>query len=153
MKRNSNKSRPSRTTLPAWTWTRAVAASPYIASIVRSIREHALAAGQHKQNLKRIDALPGRPTRDLLIEQQNTQRNLRHAEDALREATDELEKLEIVSFDSVGGQALVPFVHDNQLAWYIYDLFDEQPYRFWRYQSDPSEMRRPVTKSQQAGVR
>ena len=152
MKRNSNKSRPNKSSPPAWTYPQAVAALPYISSVVRSIREHALAVAGSKQNLKRLDALPGRPTRALLIEQQDTLRELRHAEDALREATDELEKLDVASLDPAKGQALVPFVHDNQLAWFVFDLFENPPYRYWRYQSDPTETRRPVTKSQQASA-
>ena len=47
--------------------------------------------------------------------------------------------------DAVQGMALVPFVHDDQAAWYVFDLFDSQPIRSWCYQSDPEETRRPLT--------
>jgi hypothetical protein len=41
--------------------------------------------------------------------------------------------------------ALVPFVHDDQSAWYFFDLFDSQPIRSWCYQSDPEQTRHPLT--------
>jgi hypothetical protein len=47
--------------------------------------------------------------------------------------------------DAVQGVAPVPFVHDDQSAWYLLDLFDSQPIRSWRYQSDPEPTRRPPT--------
>ena len=31
---------------------------------------------------------------------------------------------------------------------YVYDLFDETPLRFWRYQDDPEDVRRPVNVSE-----
>ena len=46
------------------------------------------------------------------------------------------------------GVALVPFLQDNQPAWYVFDLFDSQPIRSWRYQSDPEATRRPLTAPQ-----
>jgi len=46
----------------------------------------------------------------------------------------------------------VPFVHDGELAWYIFDLFDGNHFRFWRYQSDPEETRRPITVGQEGSV-
>ena len=39
----------------------------------------------------------------------------------------------------------MPFVHDGKPAWYVFDLFDSQPIRSWRYQSDPDETRRTLT--------
>ena len=47
------------------------------------------------------------------------------------------------------GQALIPFVHQEQLAWYIFDLFDPKLFRFWRYQTDPEDTRRPITAREQ----
>jgi hypothetical protein len=41
--------------------------------------------------------------------------------------------------------AWIPFSHDNQLAWFVFDLFDTEPIRYWRYQTDPLETRRPVS--------
>ena len=41
--------------------------------------------------------------------------------------------------------AVIPQVQDEQLAWYIFDLFDPHYFRSWRYQSDPEETRRKLT--------
>jgi hypothetical protein len=59
-------------------------------------------------------------------------------------AAEELAELDVYSLDPLKGQALVPFVHDEQLAWYIFDLFDAEPIRAWRYQSDPEHTRRKL---------
>ena len=54
MKRNPKKSRRNPETLRVWTLDQARAASPYIASIARSLREHVLAG-----LVARIDAERG----------------------------------------------------------------------------------------------
>jgi hypothetical protein len=66
----------------------------------------------------------------------------------MHEDAAELAVLDVYSHDPVKGHALIPFVHDEQLAWYFFDLFDAEPFRFWRFQSDPDETRRPVTARQ-----
>ena len=54
----------------------------------------------------------------------------------------------------VGGLALIPFAVEKRLAWYVFDLFDEEdPLRFWRYHQDPLEKRRPMPKHSQARPR
>ena len=46
--------------------------------------------------------------------------------------------------DPIKGQALIPFAQEDQLAWYIFDLFDGNSLHFWRYHKDPLETRRPL---------
>jgi hypothetical protein len=145
VKRNPRRTRRSENSLRLWTLAEARAAAPYIASIVRSIREHALAARSHRHRLGALADKPGRPTRSSLITAEETTRQLHRAEEQLQEAVDELEALDIYCLDAVGGQAIVPFVQDDQLAWYIFDLFDHSWFRSWRYQSDPEETRRKLT--------
>jgi len=60
----------------------------------------------------------------------------------------ELNGLDMQLVDAVQGTALVPFSHDDQLAWYIFDIFAPQPLLAWRYQSDPDETRRKLTTAQ-----
>jgi len=66
------------------------------------------------------------------------------AEERLEQTCDELDAINIYVLDPLHGLALLPFVHDDQLAWYIFDLFDPKTLRFWRYQEDPQETRRPI---------
>ncbi len=147
MKRNS-KGKAREKAIQVWTYDQARGAIPYLTSVVRSLREQALEALALQRRCRRLAAKPGRPDRAALIAQQEAERQARLAEARLQETADELHALDVFSLDPVGGLALVPFVNDEQLAWYIFDLFDPQPFRFWRYQSDPDDTRRPITSLQ-----
>jgi hypothetical protein len=148
VKRNSKGAKQQQQTIQVWTYEQARAALPYIASVVRSLREHALEAlAQHRLG-QRIADRPGRPRRDDLIAQQEAQELARRANERFLEAAEELQELDVYSLDPLQGLALVPFVHNKELAWYIFDLHDSQPFRFWRFQSDPEDTRRPVTAMQ-----
>lgn len=148
MKRQPKGAKTRSHTIQVWTYKQAQAAAPYIASILRSLREHALDALQYFHRVKRIANRPGRPDRSTLIAQQEAEREARRADNRFRDALHELQEMDIYAFDPIQGLALVPFVHNDQLAWYIFDLFDAQPLRFWRFQSDPEDTRRPVTAMQ-----
>jgi hypothetical protein len=151
MKRNS-KGAKRRRTIQVWTLAQAKSAAPYLTSIVRSLREHTLEGLACRRRLRHIDERPGRPDRDALIARQEADADARRAEDRASEDGAELIALDIQPLDPVHGQALVPFVHEEQLAWYVFDLFDPQPFRFWRFQSDPDDTRRPVTPRQHGRV-
>jgi hypothetical protein len=144
VKRNS-KGKAREKSIQVWTYDQAQAAIPYITSVVRSLREHAVQALALQRKAQRLAAKPGRPGRDDMIARQEAERQAARAETELQEAADELHTLDVFSLDPIAGLALVPFVHDEQLAWYIFDLFDAQPFRFWRFQTDPDDTRRPVT--------
>jgi hypothetical protein len=148
VKRRSDRDRASTATLRVWTLTEAQAAAPFLASIVRSIREHALESLTQRRKARRLSDKPGRPSRSALINQQEAEHAAVQAEDRFREAVAELQALDIYCLDPIQGLALVPFVRDEQLAWYIFDLFDSTPFRFWRYQSDPEETRRHTSSLQ-----
>ena len=151
MKRQPKKAKEQAQTIQVWSYEQARSAAPYLCSIVRSLREHALEALVHMHRAKRIANRPGRPNRTTIIAQQEAETEAHRADERFRNALDELQEMDIYTLDPVQGQALVPFVHNDQLAWYIFDLFDAQPLRFWRFQSDPDDTRRPVT-SMQRGV-
>jgi hypothetical protein len=148
MKRDRKTAKRSRHELQVWTYDKARTAIPYLLSIVRSLREHAIEIQTRQQEVKRLAELPSRPDRARLIAEQEAQRELHRAESRFEDAASDLEQLDVFCLDPIHGQALVPFVHDEQLAWYIFDLFDNKHFRFWRYQSDPDETRRPITAAQ-----
>ncbi len=148
MKRNSKGAKQRRKTIQVWTLAQAKSAAPYLISVVRSLRERTLEGLAGRRRLRQIDERPGRPDRDALIAKQEADADARRAEESASQAADELLALDIQPLDPVRGQALVPFVHEEQLAWYVFDLFDPQPFRFWRFQSDPDDTRRPVTPRQ-----
>ena len=100
----------------------------------------------HQQHHRgRCTACHRRPDHKALIEEQEARRDLLRAEQDYRDALEELSALGVQPLHAVQGMALVPFVHDDQSAWYIFDLFDSQPIRSWCYQSDPEQTRRPLT--------
>ena len=150
MKRQPKGAKERTQTIQVWTYEQAQAAVPYISSILRSLREHALEALQYYHRAKRIANRPGRPNRSAIIAQQEAEREARRADERFHDDLAELQEMDIYTLDPIQGQALVPFVYNDQLAWYIFDLFDAQPLRFWRYQSDPEDTRRPVTAMQRS---
>ena len=152
MKRNSKGAKRRQRSIQVWTLTQARSATPYLTSVLRSLREHTLEASACRRRLRQIDQRPGRPDRDALIAMQEADNAARRAEEHASAADDELTALDIRPLDPVHGQALVPFVHEEQLAWYVFDLFDPQLFRFWRFQSDPDDTRRPLTSRQHGRV-
>jgi len=73
-----------------WTLSEARVATPYIASIVRSIREHALEVRAQRRLVKRLAGKPGLPTRNDLIACQDAEQAARQADEHLRDAMEEL---------------------------------------------------------------
>jgi len=148
MKRNKG-AKQTRETLQVWSLNQARAAIPYLTSVLRSMREHVLQALAASHRARRLAAKPGRSSRKDLIASQEAEQEARQAESRFQEAAGELEELDVFTLDPVRGQALIPFVQEEQLAWFIFDLFDNKPFRFWRFQSDPDDTRRPITPTQQ----
>ena len=141
-RKKSTKSR--RQIIPVWTYAQARSASPYLASIMRSVRDHRIDAHQHERAATQLAKAPGRPDRKALIAYSDATRESGRARDRLAEALDELHDLGIECLDPIQGTALVPFANEKQLAWFVYDLFDDEPLRFWRLHNDPLETRRPI---------
>jgi hypothetical protein len=148
MKRQPKGARSRRKPIQVWTYPQALKAVPYLNALVRSLREHATELAAARSDIRRLNARSGRPDRAALIDMQEHESEARRAEGRMEDTLDELERLDVYSLDPFHGQALVPFVHDEQLAWYVFDLFDSTPLRFWRFQSDPENTRRPVTSSE-----
>jgi hypothetical protein len=143
-----SKGRRDSHTLRLWTFEDAQAAVPYFSSVVRSIREHFLEILAKRREVQAFTERTGRADRKALIAEQETRRDLQKAEQDYQDALEEIQELDVQPLDAAQGTALVPFVHDDQLAWYVFDLFDSQPIRSWRYQSDPDETRRKLTAAQ-----
>lgn len=146
MKRSKKETKPEP--IQVWNLAQARAARPYLESIIRSLREYSLEVIALRQKLGRLNGAPGRPDRKALIEIQDVQSELQRADTRMHEAAAELSAMDIYSLDPVQGTAQVPFVQDEQLAWYIFNGFDTDPFRYWRFQSDPDDTRRPVTSRQ-----
>jgi hypothetical protein len=146
MKRRQRGAKRRARTLQTWSLHQAEAATPYIRSVLRSLREHHLALQACQLDVKRLAAQPGKPNRSALIAKLHAEEQADRVADQVTEAAQELADIDVYCLDPADGQALIPFVGEDQLAWYLFDLFDERkPLRFWRYESDPIATRRPIT--------
>ena len=150
MKRPSRKSSRANVTDDArlWTQDQARSAAPYLASVLRSVREHSLEIRSAERILARMTNRPGRPDRTALIAQEETRRGLEVQRRQLSDAAHELEAIGCIPLDAVQGLVLLPFNHEDRLAWYVFDLFDPNPLRWWRFSEDPEDYRRPLTPAQ-----
>ena len=116
--------------LRVWTYAQARAVLPYVASIMRSLREHRLDFRRHRLAAKRLAAKPGRPRRDTLLAQEEAAREARRADADYQETLAELESLGIRCLDPIAGLAIFTVYQAGSRAEYVYDLFDSQPLRF-----------------------
>lgn len=145
MKRNRNGSKPRQETIQVWTYDQARRVLPYVGSIMRSLREYRLQATQARLEAQRLAEQPGRPSRTTLIALQEATRAADGADASFQDSLEELHTLDIYCLDPVQGQALIPFAHGDQLAWFVFELFDSSALRFWRFHKDPLETRRPIS--------
>ncbi len=148
MKRQPKRTKRRALQQQLWTYARAQGACPYVRSVVASLREHFLAVQSASRRLAQLEQKPGRPDRQTLITQHEIRQELHKAQEQLDDATADLDSLNIFVLHPVQGQVLLPFVHNDQLAWYVFDLFDARPLRFWRFQDDSLDTRRPITSLQ-----
>lgn len=119
MKRNQKGAKRRRRHIRVWTLEQARAALPYLSSVVRSLREHRLEAVTQHRSAEQLAHRPGRPDRDTLIANAEAVKAADQADERFSEALAELEALDVYLLDPVAGQALIPFAHDENLAWYI----------------------------------
>lgn len=144
MKRNRKGRRKHRAEVRIWDLDEARRALPYITSVMGSVREHFLEMRSYQICADRLACRPGRPDRGTIIAEQEARREADAARERCREAADELHALHIQCLDPARGEALVPFLHDDQVAWLVYDLFAPTDFVCWRYDNDPPETDRPM---------
>jgi hypothetical protein len=142
VKRNGSKQR--RKTIQVWTYEQARHVLPYVGSIMRTLRNDRLEAQQHHLKVSRMKDRPGRLDRDGIIAVEESTRCAQEAEHRFHDGLEELHTLDIYCLDPIRGLALIPFARGEQLAWFIFDLFDDEPMRYWRYHQDSLETRRPI---------
>jgi hypothetical protein len=144
MKRNRNGPKGRGRTLRVWDYEQARGVLGYLSSILHSLREQWLQAIFHDRAARRLADRPGRPDRTALVAQQEAAAEARKARERFDETLKELHALDVYCLDPVRGEAIIPFVHEKQLAWFVFDLFDGEQLRTWRYHTDPPDTRRPV---------
>lgn len=140
------KQKPEEMATPSnprfWAHADAIRAVPYLRSVVASVREHWLTMQQARRELQLIDARPGRPSRETLLQRGMVQRDAQEAEKRVDEALSELLALDIYCLNPGLGQASIPFEQSGHLAWFIFDLFEPEGLKSWRFDGDPLTKRR-----------
>ena len=144
MKRDQRGAKRHKRPVRVWTLAQARAALPYLSSVLRSLREHRLEALGRRRDAKQLAQRPGRPTRATLTAHADAVRDADEAEARAGHALDELRALDVRATDPVAGVAHIPFVRGDELAWFVFDLFDADPIQSWRFHADPPETRRPL---------
>jgi hypothetical protein len=135
-----------------WSYTDALKAVPYLRAVVRSLRDHWLEVRRARRQIQRLDAQPGRPNRQALIQRAEAARDFEQAHAQLEETLEELKVLDVYCLDPAQGLALIPFAQGIELAWFVFNLFAPQGLDGWRFQSDPLETRRPLVQNPGAAL-
>jgi len=144
MKRRRNRDPRGLRVLRLWEQADAARAVPYLRSVVGSLREHWLEAQSKRRDRERLDRQPGRADRQRILAGQELHATQEAAEDRFNDAVQELVRIDVYLVDPVQGVVLIPFRKDDDLAWYVFDQFDEHGLAGWRYHSDPMEQCRPL---------
>ncbi len=149
MKRHRRRPKKQLRAIRLWSYPEAVNALPYLRSLTASLRESWLALQNRQLAVRRLHDLR-LPTRSDRIALEDAQQDAHRAEEEFDDALEELMRLDIFLLDPVRGLALIPFQQEEELAWYVFDLFDAGGLTSWRYHKDPLETRRPVPKKTEA---
>ncbi|GEM_PF-286370 len=143
--------------LQTWSFDQVTKALPYLIDVTRSLRESYLAKQFEKRRLNKISqVLTGlgltSQGRTYLIQIQQTQFDLDLASSKYESDAQELESMGIFVVSPSNGCVAIPFLQEEQLAWYVLELYHEETICGWRYQSDPIETRRPLLTKQKGIV-
>lgn len=144
MKRQPNRKKNQKQ-IPVWNYHQSKKALPYLLEITKAIRENYLEAKGTKRQLEIIDHKKGKHDRMDFIRMQELGVEHQLAQGKYQQDVDELEEMGIFLVSPTQGLIAIPFVIEEQLAWFLLDIHDEEPIHAWRYQSDPLETRRPIT--------
>jgi hypothetical protein len=152
MRKQDHQEAVTTTDLRLWTYAEAVRALPYLRAIARSLREHWLEMLQARQQIRRMDARPGRPNRQTLLLREVASREAELAEEKFEETLRELLVLDVFCRDPVKGLVLVPFHEGDDVAWFVFDLFAPQGQELSRFHADPLEARRSLVEKLDPGL-
>jgi hypothetical protein len=143
MKRH-RRSTKNQQTIQVWTLEKARNLVPYLTSIIDSMREARLEGQAHATRVAKLEARHGRPNRDQILEIADEKTIVEEACERFQAAQEELRQFDVYCIHPTQGLALIPFVNEEQLAWFIFDRFDQDPLRSWRYNVDPVNVRHPI---------
>jgi hypothetical protein len=144
MKRRRKQKRRRLRTISLWNYSQASKALPYLRSVTRSLRDHWLEAQGKRLEVDRLSHQPGRRDRSAILANEKAAEEKSRAEDRFTDALNELLGIDVYLLDPVRGVAFIPFQKEEELAWFVFDLFESDGLKSWRFHQDPLEMRRPI---------
>jgi hypothetical protein len=127
-----------------WNYLQANKALPYLRSVTQSLRDYWLEAQGKRLEVDRLSHQPGRPNRSAILASEKAAEEKSQAEDRFTDALNELLGIDVYLLDPVRGVAFIPFQKEEELAWFVFDLFESDGLKSWRFHQDPLEMRRPI---------
>jgi len=143
MKRNPGKKRKQQL-IQVWSYDQTIKALPYLLEVIRSLRENYLAMQFANHRLGKIGQRLGRPDRSAFIAKQEAQMDSETASSKYNQDVAELESMGMFVASPGNGVVAIPFIEEEQLAWFILELYHEDHVVGWRYQSDPLDTRRAI---------
>ncbi len=145
MRKQRNKKAEATIAVRLWTYMGAKQAVPYLRSLVGSLREGWIEMRQAQEQVRKIEARPGRADRDSLILLEESNHDVSRVEAKLEDVVNEMLALSAYCVDPGAGLAVIPFLSNGALAWFFFDLFDEEGLVAWRLNTDPLETRRSLS--------
>ncbi|MEN9672566.1 MAG: hypothetical protein RL553_831 [Planctomycetota bacterium] len=143
MKRNPGKKRKQQL-IQVWSYDQTIKALPYLLEVIRSLRENYLAMQFANHRLTKIGQRLGRPDRSAFIAKQEAQMDSETSSAKYNQDVAELESMGMFVASPANGVIAIPFIEEEQLAWFILELYYEDHVVGWRYQSDPLDTRRAI---------
>ena len=143
MKRNPGKKRKQQL-IQVWSYDQTIKALPYLLEVIRSLRENYLAMQFANHRLTKIGQRLGRPDRSIFIAKQEAQMDSETASSKYNQDVAELESMGMFVASPGNGVVAIRFIEEEQLAWFILELYHEDHVVGWRYQSDPLDTRRAI---------
>ena len=143
MKRRHKKRAKNARVIRLWSMQEVGKAVPYLHSVIGSIRENWLDVQSLKREAVLVEKrIPAGTKR--LVALARAKDDVHSAENRFAEAIEELSRIDVFLLDPVRGLAFIAFRQGEQLAWYIFDQFEDKGLVGWRLHDDTLETCRPL---------
>lgn len=141
-RRNKNRAKNARV-IRLWSLQEVGKAVPYLHSVIGSVRENWLNVQSTKRDAKLVEKRVPAGTKRL-VALARAKDDVGAAENRFSEAIEELSRIDVFLLDPIHGVAFIPFRKDDDLAWYIFDHFEDRGLVGWRLHGDTLETCRPL---------
>ena len=130
--------------LKVYSYDEATQMVPLLRSIVASVRDYWIEWQQNRRRLELLEKNTTLSKRQMLLEHGSLTENDRRLESQFFDSLEELNKFDVYLYDPVQGSAMIPMRQKDELAWIVFEAFDEAGLSGWRFHNDPLEERRSL---------